>query len=124
MTAKHTPGPLPDTIQVTSVADYCPNPRADEEHDFRAFLSALGIAVSGRSSATEEEVRLVGSELARRWNAFPELLEDRKRRLSQQERYFSGLSPSDKVLGVGTLLKAWIAEDRAAIAKAEKGGAR
>jgi len=39
------------------------------------------------------------------------LRDARKKRRDQMQRFFSAMSPCDKVGGVATLLKAWIAED-------------
>jgi hypothetical protein len=50
--------------------------------------------------------------------AAPDLLASKIKRVEQMERFLSKLSPADRLGGYGTLLKVWIDEDRAAIAKA------
>jgi len=49
-----------------------------------------------------------------------ELLAARAKRLDQERRYLASFHGADKVGGTATLLKVWIAEDEAAIARAER----
>ena len=108
--SEHTPGPW-HTHGTAIHAQYRYAGR--KHHHHVAEVSPLVSAEAhGDIGTPEANARLIA--------AAPDLLEDRKRRLDQEERFLAAMSPADRAIGgMAVLLKAWIKEDRAAIAKAE-----
>lgn len=113
--AQHTPGPWEAKHWHGTI---------DDEDSQQAIWSQHGRIAQMDVGLPEEEneanARLIASApalLAQR----NELLGARAKRLDQERRYLASFHGADKLGGTATLLKAWITEDEAVIARAEKG---
>ena len=95
----------PVSVLIAGIRDAGPCPPGHVDYLSKAQMAAL----AARCVPLIEELEAQRDE----W------LAARANRLDQERRYLASFHGADKVSGTATLLKAWIAEDEAAIAKAE-----